>query len=240
MKHRIFLIIFLKWTIFLFLAEISILSSVCLAQINTDTIFLKREKTESSYNIVYVETDTSLWQYNKLVPRKLIDNELTYIENQINNMKLKFRDIKRFDLTNFPCNWSELSIHKDRYYVYYPSDTYFINSYNFTDSAMIRHTGEGPVAYVYNDIEIISDRKIKFTINSCYESQQIRIYYLTKQRDLAIWEVTNDDYRFCKLMVDSREIKKYPLAISKCSSGKCLHELKSENEDLQIQINNAW
>lgn len=219
---------------------LTLFSYVCLCQSIMDTLFLKREKTDSSYNIVYVETDTNLYQYNDLIPKRLDSNEINNIEQQYKQLSHEAKSIRSFELKDFPKEWSNLYTYEEKHYVYYPSDSYFINSYQFTDSLLIKHTGEEPVPHLYSEIEKISDVKYKFTILSHTGIQVIKIYIVDLVKGIAIWELTRDKASYCLLMVDSKNVKDYPIAIHHCSVGKCLYEFKFENPDLESVINTAW
>lgn len=200
----------------------------------TDTVFLKQERTKTSYNIVYVVDDTSFVEYNWLKPPSITGDYLTLHNEMCAELMADTSiTVNSNDLGWLPKKWSCLYRYEEQYYVYSPSDWYSYLAFELSDSVLIKHTGEGPYPELITQLEQISDRKYSLRTKSLYPDSynDITIHLIDRELGIAIWEFSTNDEVSYRLMVDADKVKMFPMAVNNCSSGKCFYEFKFDQLD---------
>ena len=207
-----------------------------------DTIFLKREWTKDSYNIVYVDSNRSLKQYDWLIPT--LDNNEKTKELYNNQIKSLLKDTSvtytKIDFKNIPRKWTEIHIYKDKYYVYWPSDWLNNFEYILTDSTLINIPGEGPYPEII--IEYNKKSEINYNIKALSFNNSIskyEIFIIDKRNEIAIWKSKSNGTISYRLMINSMNIRRFPMVICVCSIGKCFNEFEFDKFDYEKLINNA-
>ena len=216
-------------------------NSLCGFSQNNDTIFLKRELTEKSYNVVYVVTDSNFERYDWLIPSPIKGDYLSLYTEVYNDILADSGiDTPMHANLDLPLKWSSLFMYKDKFYVYSPSDWYTYFGFEITDSTLIRHTGEGPYPEILLSYKKVTDFKYLISTKAFFpkEKYNIEISIIDKNRGIAIWEIKSSGETYYKLMVDSDKVKEFPMAVCKCTIGKCLCEFKFDEPDYKKMINN--
>jgi len=213
-----------------------IISQLVFCQIKKDKILLEKDK----YGVAYITHDTSRREYIWLVPSHPDDNLEAYHETYQHitgdtNLNFKFRN----DLYS-SSRWTPIYKIDNQYYLYGPSDWMYNFGFIVSDSTIFKQFSDGPGTFVILHSKKISDREYQFATSDYYKKQiEISIYIIDKTNEIAVWKFETEDQVEYELMVNSNNIKKFPLVKRDCGKMKCPTEYAFEQPDFEKLINNV-
>lgn len=190
------------------------------AESDRDKIILKRNGQKT-----FIVSDKDSKYYEKR--RNFSFDEYDWSSFQRTYGELK--NLKDFNLKDFPRRWVLLVQYKGKFYTYLPCD--FCSDYiiQFSDQLVLENTCEGIIA---SKIDKFIQKDVK-SYNVQFAERKIDIHLLSKMPGVAIFE---EDGNY-DLMVDVHFIENYDLIKNECLQGK-VHELTFEQPDFEKLLKN--
>jgi len=206
------------------------------SQSTRDTVFLKKEKFET----LYLTHDTSIHDYKWLVPADLnVRNLSIYMDYFTGLLKDTVIKIKHFDFGNLPLKWSPIYMIKTKYYLYSPSDWMFSFGFVINDSIVLRQYSDDPGALIILDYMQKSNNEYFFKLRTLQGIEYLTIKIIDAKLGIAVWKFVGNDYWKYRLMVNSNNVKQFPMVKCNCGENKCVTEYKFEELDYEDIISNA-
>lgn len=179
-----------RHSLLLLISSFFIQVSVC-QQYKGDTIYLKRGDISNNFHRVYVLNDFSKY-HAQLFQNMKKDSahiaEINAILNaRVSNKKLSMQSNLLFG------EWISLHSYKGKLYAYSPSEPY-VNLYlNITDSSIeINDFSDGIIPMRVTEVANTKNNGIIIKVKGLYEyASQITFYFLNKEMDMALVEITN-------------------------------------------------
>ena len=141
----------------------------------------------------------------------------------------ELKNLKDFNLKDFPRRWVLLKQYKGKFYTYLPCDFCSDYTIQFSDQLVLENTCEGIIA---SKIDKFKQKDVK-TYNLQFAERKIDIHLLSKMPGVAIFE---EDGNY-DLMVDVQFIENYDLIKNECLQGK-VNELTFEQPDFEKLLKN--
>jgi hypothetical protein len=209
--------------------------TVGFSQTKNDTVFLKKEK----FGTVYITRDTSIQEY-KWVAADLKDKDfLHYKEYYDALLKDSVIQVKHFYLKELPAKWSPIYIIKNKYYLYAPSDWMFNYGFIVKDSLVIREYTDGPDVMIILDYKQKSKNEFFFKLHTQHGNEYLTIKIIDSKLGIAVWKFVGNNYWDYRLMVNSKNVYKFPMVKCDCGENKCVIEYEFEKLDYEKIIKNA-
>ncbi len=206
-----------------------VISQFVFGQRKRDKILLEKDE----YGIAYITHDTSRREYSWLIPDDPDeDTEGYYYQSYQNiitdtNLTLKFRPTP-YSLSK----WTPLYVIGNKYYLYGPSDWMYDFGYIISDSTIFKQSSPDPEVYLIVNMKEPSNNEFQFTtINYNKKQIKISIYIIDKTNEIAVWKFETEDDVDYKLMINSNNIKNFPIVIRTCGKMKCFTEYDFEEPD---------
>ncbi|GAL83152.1 hypothetical protein MYP_378 [Sporocytophaga myxococcoides] len=210
-----------------------IISQLAFSQSESDKKLLKKDK----YGEVYITHDTSRIEYKWLIPSYPDDNLHIYqeyyqhIKENINSA-LKFSN----KLNNLS-KWTPIYKINNKYYLYGPSDWMYNFGFIINDSTILRQFSDGPGVFVILNSNKVSDKVYQYKTLDYYKKEtNISIYIIDQTNEIAVWKFETQDEVQYELMINSNNIKKFPLVIRNCGNVKCVTEYEFIQPDFEKLI----
>jgi hypothetical protein len=210
-----------------------IISQLAFCQSKSDKKLLKKDK----YGEVYITHDTSRIEYKWLIPSYPYDNLHIYQEyyqhitestNSIHKFSNKLNNLSK---------WTPLYKINNKYYLYGPSDWMYNFGFIINDSTILRQFSDGPGVFVILHSHKVSDNVYHYkTLDYDKKETHISIYIIDQTNEIAVWKFETQDEIQYELMINSNNIKKFPLVNCDCGEVKCLLEYDFKKLDFEKLI----
>lgn len=215
---------------------ILIISQLVFCQSKKNEILLEKDK----YGVAYITHETSRREYIWLIPSDPDDNIEAYNEyyqHIIADTNFTFRFRNNLYSSS---RWTPIYIIDNKYYLYGPSDWMYNFGFIISDSTVFKDFSDGPGLFVILTSKKISDIEYQYTTIDYYKKQiKISIYIIDKTNEIAVWKFETEDQTEYELMINSNNIKSFPLLIRHCHKMKCITEYDFKQPDFEKLINNA-
>lgn len=190
---------------------------------------------KDNYGSVYVTKDTTLREYNWLSSATVTEEALsTYKESFDFVLKDTLVPVRHFSINEkLLVKWAPLYIYDDKFYVYSPSDWMSHFNYLLTDSSIIELISDGPNAKVLLDYQEISanDFRFKYLIYG-KQVQEMKVKIIDQEKQIILWGH--------QLLVNSANVKEFPMVKCDCGNQKCLLEFEFHKVDEELIRRKGW
>lgn len=202
-----------------------------------DSIIIKHKE-----GYIYVTSDTTAKMYDWLVPKPNNKYVINIYADYIKHIKENFKqDLVINNIKDFPRKWNSIYVHKNKYFLYSPSDWMMNTGYYISDSVIYITKSDPSDLYFILDFKPKSIDLSEFQIINYFgEHKVIRIQLVDFENGIYIWTFLNQqneiESRF--LMQDSKFTKRLPMIVCDCGENKCFMEFEFDKPDFDKIINN--
>jgi hypothetical protein len=199
--------------------------------VQTDTIFISREKGKDYYHKVYIEQNRQSPFYKELTDFKMDKFELDEYEENCRELKKRFpAPLKKFNLQGLPKEWIPLYKYKGKYYVYYPSEEGNEGRRIITDSTMVYWFMDGPRPEPFLNAKRIQENIWYLSINSYFKNMtafknrpdaKLIIHIIDPKNKIAVWEDKSQpvDERY-ELYIPKEYAGNFDMVVNYCLQSK--------------------
>lgn len=195
-------------------------SPIAKAQNVSDTVFLFRERFDSSYHAIYIDKKKSPF-YQTISKHITIDPDVykTSIQQLSDSGRIKTR---HFNIDVFP-EWYSLYLYKNKYYVYSPSEPYTNTYIKISDSTIVLNNfNDGCIPALLSNIDRINNKTLEIVTSGLYrEDSKIIFHFLTKKKDVAVVEFPlREENKGYLLMVAKNSLRRFPIIVNYCMTNR--------------------
>lgn len=183
-----------------------------------DTEFISRELSEDNYVAIFIERNKKS-QYYKWLTNFKIDNfeelNFNFLTERLNHDEAKTRLTYKIP-PELPRKWCGLTIYKDAYYLYAPSDWGFDTRLLFTDSLLIEFNMDGPFGGFILNVRKQNKNTYEFLVDdNAQEPSLLTIHMIDWENQIAIFDNHNQDenYRY-SLKIGASKAKNFPIIVN--------------------------
>ena len=193
-----------------------------------DTLFFVREKNDSLYHRVFIDTNKKSEFYSLVSDFKISGFDKDTYKRSLNYLySKKYFPKKNKFLKQIPSEWVMLESYKGKIYVYSPADYYFHYKVKLTDSLFIDWTGEGPEATYIQKFTKINTSTYQFILRSeTHHFRELTIKYIDHEKGIALFQSKEYNSSLKKmevsyqLMVDVKKMRTIQLLVNTCDHQK--------------------
>jgi hypothetical protein len=192
-----------------------------------DTLFFVREKNDSFYHRVFIDTNKKSEFYTYVSDFTMEGFHLDSYNSSLEYLYTKGLFPKKQSFGNLPREWVLLETYHGKIYVNSPADYYSHYKVKITDSLFIDWTGEGPEATYIQKFTKINSSSYTFILQAqSSPHKEVTIKYIDKQKGIAIFQNKYYDPYFKKILVryqlmgEVRKMRNIPLLVNTCDNEK--------------------
>jgi hypothetical protein len=190
-----------KTNVILILSLINLIIPKLLAQKESDTIFLLREKGHT----IYLEPNKNSFNYVSL--------------SNFSHMELKN---ETFQILGLQSKWIPLYSYKSKYYLYLPCDLGTGSRISFSNNRISFEEFEIYSFAIDSKIKKIDDTYYRFTYKD-FEKKSVclEIHIIDSKKGIALFKFISENRKISyRLMVSSENLKEFPLIVNNCISNR--------------------
>ncbi|MCF6403736.1 hypothetical protein L3C95_12670 [Chitinophaga filiformis] len=179
-----------------------------------DTVFLLREKRTTGYHAVFIDTNPASGYYKAISDFSFTGDDKKIYANTL--ALVKDKRLTRFTSKEFPRRWIQVYQHKEKFYVYHPSDFMYHSMVRVTDSTYIDYCGEGPLANRIISFSKVDSTTYRFTLKSPYTGiHKVVVHIIDPKRGIAVFEESVETgEKYYNLMVTADKVRGLPVVVN--------------------------
>jgi hypothetical protein len=184
----------------------------------TDTTFLLKEPNHS----IFIDNSKTSKFYDNIADFKFYKYEKDTYARSLQYLKDRDLKLTKTDIKDIPRKWIILKYYKNQFFTYHPSDFYAHFKISISDTALIEHSGEGPIANKIVSFKKINDHTFSLKLSrDDIPKRELAIHIVDKKNGIAIFEMLTDrQKKQYFLMIDARKIRQLPIIVNYCKTQK--------------------
>jgi hypothetical protein len=210
-------------------------SSISGDSIKKSTSYLARRDSiinETELGSIYITSDTSSKIYRWLSPNIENDEESYYDEYFEHIKKIYSVEVKKHSFGSLNRKWTSLFLFNKKFYLWSPSDYMANEGRIINDSSLITAKSDGDISIILDYKFINSQHQLK-TIDYQGTIKIIEISPIRSELGIYLWTYKSLVGKIIdrQLMVESQNIKLFPVLVFDCGKVKCVFDKEIEYFD---------